>query len=342
MPSELNAVPPVYQVVAVALMTVAATTAQERIGTIDFYGYAGEDLEVLRSALPFREGDSAPSKQQLTDEESAYARAMGRTHVKFGVLCCLPNGNISMFVGLEEKSAAPIVFNPRPNGRVQLARHIRNLSKDIDREIGNAVRQNEAGEDDSAGYSLSSYGPARVLQLRLRDYARSHAAAIIRVLESCPDDEQRAGAAEALGYARESERQIAALVNASFDLSDDVRNNAIRALIVLTGYDHSVIRRIPVKRYLPLLHSLDWLDRNKTSALIDSLTVSRDAEVLSAVRSGAVVPLQEMARWKSRGHASFAFHTLGRLAGFDEGRIVQLFMANDLEPILRALNWHED
>ncbi len=52
-----------------ALSLVALAIAQDkhgRIGEIEFYGYAGFDLEKVREALPLREGDD------LGDSESAF------------------------------------------------------------------------------------------------------------------------------------------------------------------------------------------------------------------------------------------------------------------------------
>ena len=51
-------------VLLVVLSLVPVTLAQDkhnRIGEIDFYGYAGLDLDGIRGALPFREGEELPS-----------------------------------------------------------------------------------------------------------------------------------------------------------------------------------------------------------------------------------------------------------------------------------------
>jgi HEAT repeat protein len=123
-------------------------------------------------------------------------------------------------------------------------------------------------------------------------------------LESGPDSRHRAAAADALGYADESKEQIAALVHASLDPSGEVRNNAIRALGVLADFDPKAIVHIPIKPYIRLMHSVDWVDRNKTVFLIDSFTTTRAPEVLRVLRSDALVPLCEIAQWQDAGHAS--------------------------------------
>jgi hypothetical protein len=323
---------------ALVLLLIPLAAADDRhIGTIDFYGYSTLDLRQLRSLLPFHAGDPLPSKKSLTAAEPAYAKAIGRGRVSFATICCLPDGRWSVFVGLDEPGIAPVVFNPQPHGSAKLPAHIMKLNTDIDQEVGNAVRNGQAGEDDSHGYSLSEYPPARAMQLKLREYARAHTKTLIEVLESCPDEQHRAAAAETLGFADESRKQIAALVRASLDSSDDVRNNAIRALGVLVDFDPKAVAQIPLKPYIGLMHSIDWLDRNKAVFLIDSFTKSRDPEVLRVLRSDALVPLREIAQWQDSGHAGAAISVLGRIAGMDEQRITDLVIAHNPAPILEAL-----
>ena len=79
----------------------------------------------------------------------------------------------------------------------------------------------------------------------MRDYALKNEAVIFRVLESSSDNEQRAIAAHALGYARASRRQVAGLVRASLDPDELVRNNAVRALAVLVGARTEFVRQVP-------------------------------------------------------------------------------------------------
>lgn len=56
-----------------SLMTLGvAQEKHRRIGEIDFYGYAGLDLDNIRAALPVREGD------QLSDSDDAVLKAINR------------------------------------------------------------------------------------------------------------------------------------------------------------------------------------------------------------------------------------------------------------------------
>lgn len=171
----------------------------------------------------------------------------------------------------------------------------------------------------------------------MRRYALGHERALREVLASAFDAEQRAAAAELLGYARQSGRQIAALVRASRDVDDGVRNNATRALGVLARSDARVARRIPAASFVDMLSSGDWKDRNKGAMLLDVLTLTRDRRLLEMIRARALDALAEMARWRSRGHASSARAILGRVAGIDESRLATLIATDQVDAILDAV-----
>ena len=53
-------------VVAMSLMALAAGARPNTLGTIDFFGYKGLDVTAVRSALPFREGDTFPPANRST------------------------------------------------------------------------------------------------------------------------------------------------------------------------------------------------------------------------------------------------------------------------------------
>src|SRR5207245_130573 len=118
-----------------------------------------------------------------------------------------------------------------------------------------AVFLGNAGEDDSKGYSLAADPELRSRQLAMREYALAHADLIIQVLESSSDGQQRIVASELLGYAQQSQAQLVALAKASRDSNDEVRNNAVRALVVLARSDPKVAAQIPAAEFIAMLHS---------------------------------------------------------------------------------------
>jgi hypothetical protein len=158
------------------------------------------------------------------------------------------------------------------------------------------------------------------------------------VLAFSSEARHRAIAAQMIGYARQSGEQVDALVRASLDSDDDVRNDAVRALEVLAGAKPELARRIPPEPFVRLLRSGAWSDHNKASLLLMALTKRRDPKLLTLLRTDALDSLIEMARWRSVGHAEAALTILGRMAGFSEDSLSKLIEANQGETIISKLN----
>ena len=195
-----------------------------------------------------------------------------------------------------------------------------------------AIKAHAADEDDSRGYALSTYPPLREKELALRAYALKDGPILRQVLESASDTEQRAAAAEALGYAQQSTAQITALVKAARDPNEIVRNNATRALVVLAASSPKVARQIPANDFIAMLGSGIWTDRNKASFLLMYLTQDRDSRLLAELRERALPALIEIAHW-DKSHAQSALTLLGRITGIPEERLEKM----DADAIIRAV-----
>jgi hypothetical protein len=314
----------------------AAALAQPqsiRVGEIDFYGYAGLDPDAIRKSLPVREGETA-TQDQMPNLIDSLKQAARTSHVN--AVCCDDKGGLMIYIGLPGKSARTAPYNPVPMGTARLPQTITHLDRHyLDAQM-KAIQSGAAGEDHSRGYALSSDPAVREDQLAMRRFATGQERVIRRVLESSSDAGQRAIAARLMGYARQSQEQIAALVRASHDPDDDVRNNAMRALWVLAQSNPNRAARIPAAEFAEILFSDSWTDRNKASLLLDALTQSRNPEVLREVCAAAREPLLEMAQWRSAGHAASARSILGRCAGIPEDRLQSLVTAGDPAPILKA------
>jgi hypothetical protein len=317
-----------------AILPALAESPSQRIGSIDFYGYGHLDVASLRAVLPFREGDMVPSASVRDNAVRALSGVAGRQAVISGV-CCLPDGRSSVYIGLPEVGASPVAYNPQPQGDVKLPAEALRIFRQFDKHFMAAVTRGASREDDSQGYALFEDPASHADQLKLRTWTRAHTAIVLRVLAESRDSGQRAYAAQALGYADRSPEQIAALVAAAFDSGEEVRNNAVRALWVLCTVGAEVTSRIPAARFIPLLHSVTWLDRNKGSLLLERMTDSRDAALLKLLHDEALDPLREMAQWKDFGHAQTSLLILGRIAGMEESRLQRLD-APMVEEILRA------
>ncbi len=326
-------------VLLTALAVPPISAADHRLGAIEFFGYKGLDLSAIRAVLPFREGDVfPPSNIPRSDLKRRVAervrQVIGRDPTDIAFVCCDANQNFTAYIGLPGASYQALAFNPTPTGTVRLPKTAVGLGNNLDKTLEHAVMSGHAGEDDSAGYSLSEDPKARQAQLALRDYALKNEALLLEVVSASSDADHRALAAQMLGYGTQSRAQIDALVHASLDPDDDVRNNATRALWVLAGAKPDLAQLIPSDPLIRLLRSGTWSDHNKASLALMALTANRDPKVLARLRADVLDPLLEMARWHGLGHAAAALTILGRIAGIDEDALQALLDSGEVAPIL--------
>ncbi len=311
-----------------------------RVGAIDFFGTAGLDLERVRAAVPVRQGDELANDQveeAVGRIRQAVRQVTGRDATDVAAVCCDERGSLMIYVGLPGSSIRDVRFSPVPKGAARLPVSAVELYRQSMDLLVEAIRSGQASEDDSKGYSLSAYPALREKQLAIRAFALTNAALVRRVLESASDVEHRQAAAHVLGYANRSKAQIAALVRASFDRDETVRNNAVRALAVIAGSDRQAAREIRADRYVSLLSSGSWTDRNKGLFLLETLSRGRDPKLLGLLRSSALDALVEMARWQAPGHAYTARLLLGRIAGIEESALQRLVDAGDVDTIVGRL-----
>jgi len=182
-----------------------------------------------------------------------------------------------IFIGLPGASSKPFPYNPVPNGAVRLPQELWNLQKQIEMALNAAVSAGQSGEDDSEGYALSEDPESRALELKLRAYVLEHEEEVYAVLESSSDNEHREYAANALGYGRQSGKQIAALLRASSDANDGVRDEAVRALGCL-AHKPEMRKLIMPDLFVSMMNSGIWSDRNKASSALMALTESQRSE----------------------------------------------------------------
>jgi hypothetical protein len=316
--------------------------AQKPLGEIELFGYAGLDVDAVRARLPLHEGDLFPPAGLSAEALKAtigdrVREVVGRPPTDVSFTCCDDRNQWMVYVGLPGKSYRPLRYNAGPKGADRLPPAIVQLQQEADEALQSAVLAGRSGEDDSQGYALFEDPAVRAKQLALREYALAHEAEIRNVLAHSSDARHRAIAAGALGYARRSERQVSALVNASLDADDGVRNDAVRALAVLAGADRELARRIPATTFVGLVASGTWSDHNKGAAVLEALSRGRDPKLLGQLRAEALDNLVEMARWRSAGHSYTARVTLGRVAGIEDSRLYELIGLRRVEEIIGAL-----
>ncbi len=317
-------------------------TARENvhIGEIDLFGYAGLDVEKVRVALPIHEGQELSLNEMFAQShktKDAVKQITGHPATDVATVCCDDNGHWMIYIGLQGSSIKNFAYNPGPKGAARLPSAAMELEKQSEDAHSKAVLRGDNGEDDSKGYSLSSDPDSRAKQLAIREYTLQHEDLVREVLESSADVEQRQAAAEFLGYADQSQKQIDSLARASRDADSKVRNNATRALAVLAGSSAKVAALIPPAGFIEMLSSGSWTDRNKGTFLLLGLTKTRDPKLLAQLRAQAMPALIEMARWRAPGHAASSRILLGRIAGMEEATLLKMAgQNNQAEAIIRA------
>jgi len=328
-------------VVFVAVLAGSALGQEKprRIGSIDYYGYAGLNLDQIRSAQPLHVGDPFPGPAETFEKiTKAVTSVLGRPPTDIDPVCCNREGNYTFFIGLPGASVKETKLNPVPNGKLQLPPEVVQLYNETLEAWSASVLGGNAREDRSKGYALSTTDSRlRAKQEAMREYATKHEDLIRDVLETSSEAQQRLVAAHFLGYANQSKTQIAALVRASHDANDVVRNNATRALGVLAESSPKVATQIPATPFIEMLNSGSWSDRNKGGWVLESLTKTRDPKLLAQLRSEALTSLIEMSRWHSSGHAYTPRILLGRIAGIEEQRLTKLAGADAAEEIISAV-----
>jgi hypothetical protein len=313
------------------------------IGIVDFYGLGRVSESEARRALTVKEGDTIAMVGDeppafMAESERRLSALPGVAHAHVGFVCC-EGGRWIVYVGLEGQGSATPHFRETPTGNMRLAADILQAGRDLSEAWSSAVQRGDAMEDDSKGHALLHDPAARAIQERFVGYSARDLKELRRVLRGSSDAEQRALAAEVLGYVAHKQEVVGDLVYAMSDPSEEVRNNGMRALAVfakMAPIGGRSLVRIPTEPFVVLLNSSVWTDRNKASWALVGLSSSRDPRLLQDLRLTAIVPLAEMARWKSLGHASAALTILGRIAGLSDEAIDVAVGRGDREGIIGA------
>lgn len=325
---------------AILLFTIVTSAQEMHIGKIAFFGQEGIDVAAIRNALPIHEGGAYPTANADRDAwrqsvRDAVTKAIGNAPTDVEVLCCDAGNIVNLYIGLPGRSSHAVLYNPAPKGSARLPASFMKLEDDIDAGAIKALQEGRNGEDDSKGYALFNDPAVHGMQLQVHDFALKNEHLLFNVLATSSDAKHRSDAADALGYASQSKKQIEALVRASFDADGEVRNSAIRALGVLLTAKPELGRYVPAERFISLLSSERWEDRNKASFLLLTMTKTRDPQLLSKLRA-EVPALIEMARFPF-GHAYPNVVILGRVSGIDESELnfAKLSQPGNIEEIIR-------
>ncbi|HEU5237883.1 MAG TPA: hypothetical protein VFU37_12165, partial [Pyrinomonadaceae bacterium] len=287
-----------------AAIRAPAQTQRIQIAEIEYFGTKGVDLVKVKASSPIHEGEQF-SLDRLSDVvsqiRSSIRESTGKDSTDVGPVCCDIQNNWMIYIGLHGQNMESFHYNRIATSGIHFPSQVVLLYRETMDLLLPSIEAH-ATEDRSRGYAISTYPPLRAKQLAMREYATHHADLIRRILKNSSDSEQRTVAAQFLGYANHNNLQILSLVNASFDSDEGVRNNAVRALGVLAESSPEIAKSIPAEKFVSMLNSGIWKDRNKASYLLGVLSRSRNPALLSLLRRRALTSLIEMARWREFGH----------------------------------------
>jgi HEAT repeats len=320
------------------LFSISGAKQIPAVGIIDFYGLRSVTEAQVRKALQISEGETLPDS--LAAAQARLEKLPNVAEAHLNVACC-EAGKVILYVGIREKGSRPNSFRHAPLGSVRLPERILQAGKEFQEYLEAAVLKGNLGEDYSAGHALSVDSQVRSVQERFITFAAEDFSRLRKVLHESSDPKHRALAAQIIAYAANKPAIVADLQFAMTDPDENVRNNAMRALMVLASYSLASPRqriRIRVLPFVAMLNSFVWTDRNKASSALQQLTVKRDPAVLAILRKRALPSLIEMARWKSPGHAGASFFILGRVGNIPESEIERSWASGDRETmILRVI-----
>lgn len=308
------------------------------IGEINYFGYGDLPLQKVRAALPWHIGDTLTlATFSRKPVEDAIASAIGKPPTDVNITCCDASKHLEIFIGLPGSTSHSVPTSPTPSGNAHLDPEGLSMYQREQPLLMQAIARGTAGEDDSQGFMISNDPALKAVNLAMRSYAVGRESELKQVLQTASDPKDRRAAATLLGYVRSSNTQAEALSQAITDPDNEVRNNAVRALSVLSAATTNDHPRINVKPLIDLLYSGSWTDRNKASLLLLRMTDVPNSEVLDSLRQEALAPLIEGGSWVDvPGHSTPFLFILGRVGGITDQKLDNLIKIGDKDAIIAA------
>lgn len=325
---------------AIAVAICAGAVQEDitpRIGEIEVYGNHRISSEKIKSTLQIKSGSPLPSRG---DSEEKLDKLPGVTASRLEAICC-EGRNPVLYIGIEERNQPHLNYHADPTDNVMLPKEIRDKYEAILNATAASMQSKKADEDLTNGYSLMADPDARAAQEALLPLVDSNLAAVDNVLRNAVDPDERAAAAYVIQYAPRSDRACKTLADAlQFAIQDpdeSVRKNAmisLRAVMVGAHLHPKQPIHIEPTWFVELMNSVVWSDRHNASLALIALTDRPNPEALDLIRSRALQPVLEMARWHDMRNALPGFILAGRLAGLDEKAIQNAWVDGQREPVL--------
>ena len=313
-----------------------------RVGIVEVYGAHKVSAAKVKLSIGAKPGAPMPSRAAA---EEKLQKISGVTASQIEAVCCDGQQPV-LYIGIEERNAPHIEFHANPTSDVSLSKEIAAKYEALTQAIAVSMRNRDADEDLTNGYSLMVDPDCRDLQTALIPLVAGDLANVDQVLRESSDPEQRAAAAYVIQYGPRTVRAAKtisdALQYAIRDPDETVRKNAMIAMTaVMVGARLHREQQIHIEPtwFVELMNSVVWSDRRNASLALVTLTDKRNPEALDLLRERAMPAVLEMARWHDLQHALPGFILAGRLAGLDEKEIQQAWLSGDRDPLLeRAEN----
>ena len=151
--------------------------------------------------------------------------------------------------------------------------------------------------------------------MRIREFALRNPSQLFAVSRKSSNARHRGIAVDAIGYGSPFSRSDRRAYPQRLDPDPTVRNNAIRALMVLASSQVELLAPIPYALFVDLLASGVREDRTKSVALLSELSEGRDPLVLEAIlERGLVLWLNAHAGPGADTHTTLALSLAGSAA----------------------------
>ena len=326
------------RLITIILLLAGTLKAQAPgVGVIEFYGLRKLREADIRRVLGIREGNPLPpSKGQVEERLEAIP---GVSSARLEAACC-EDGQVVLYVGIQEKGSAFVQYRMPPETHVALPKQVVVAYASFLEALRAAASSGVAAEDLSRGHSLVADPKAQAAQKTFVDLAVDHFEELKTVLRTAESPEHRAIAAYVLAYTPNKSAVLEDLLFALEDPDETVRGNAIRSLggfAVLAASNPGAGLKISPLPFISMLNSVVWTDRNNAATVLVNLTERRDRTILAELRKRALPALTEMARWKHLAHALPSYILVGRVAGLPEKELQDLWSAGKRETVIRKV-----
>lgn len=304
------------------------------VGVIEIYGARKTPVDEIQRIVGVNPGGRLPvSKGAVEDRLQAIT---GITLANLEAACC-ERGRVILYVGVHEQGGAHLAFREYPSDSPDMPEPVsRAYTQFLDR-VRDAGRDGQGSEDLSQGHSLLASPAARQAQMDFIPLANIHGAELRNVLRNSADSDHRAMAAYVMGYGSDKKAVLEDLSYALRDPDATVRANATRALAAIAVYaakNPQAGLQIQPAWFVDLLNSPVFTDRNNAATALVTLTESREPGILEEIRTGALLSIVEMARWKHLPHALPAYILLGRTAGMRENELQSAWSKGQRDSII--------